>query len=66
MQVLRVRWDVDDDTLIFDVSEVCQAMKEAAPTKRNAVMQSCYQVLRPTWSDITTHLSIQDAIPATV
>ena len=32
-QVLGVRWDVDEDTLIFHVSDISQAMKETAPTK---------------------------------
>ena len=36
-QVLGVRWDIDDDTLIFDVSNISQAMNETLPTKRNAV-----------------------------
>ena len=36
-QVLRVRWDIDDDTLIFDVSNISQAMNETLRTKRNAV-----------------------------
>ena len=36
-QVLGVRWDVDNDVFIFDLSSVAHQMKETTPTKRNAV-----------------------------
>ena len=35
--VLGVRWNIVNDELIFDVSDVSRAMNETEPTKRNAV-----------------------------
>ena len=35
--VLGVKWDVNGDQLIFDVSDVGRAMNETTPTKRNVV-----------------------------
>ena len=36
-QVLGINWDVFNDQLLFDIGDVAQQMKEARPTKRNAV-----------------------------
>ena len=36
-QVLGVKWNVTTDRFIFDISDVCHRMKDAEPTKRNAV-----------------------------
>ena len=36
-QVLGVTWNVINDQLVFDISDICQLMKETSATKRNAV-----------------------------
>ena len=36
-QVLGIRWNTKHDQLIFDFGDVCERMKHANPTKRNAV-----------------------------
>ena len=36
-QVLIIRWNTKHDQLIFDFGDVCERMKHANPTKRNAV-----------------------------
>ena len=36
-QVLGVRWNVANDMLVFDLSDVAAVMKETRPTKRNSV-----------------------------
>ena len=36
-QVLGVKWNVTTDWFVFDISDVCHRMKDAEPTKRNAV-----------------------------
>ena len=36
-QVLGVDWDVKNDQLLFDVSDVAQLMKDTEPKKRNAI-----------------------------
>lgn len=36
-QVLGINWDVKNDLLIFDVSDIAHLIKAAEPTKRNAI-----------------------------
>ena len=36
-QVLGIRWNIEHDKLIFDFGDICDRMRSADPTKRNAV-----------------------------
>ena len=57
-------WDVKEDQLIFDVSEIAQLMKDTP--NQEMCYWPCHKILRPTGCDLTNYHPVQGTIPTAV